>query len=652
MRLHAPASLHTARRHLAAAVALACVAGAALAAPADGEPAAQPVKELHYGDTLFNFYQQKYFSSLTGLMVSQHFGRMPKHADEAEILRGGLLLSYGLHREAGAVFAQLIERGAPPAVRDRAWFYLAKIRYQRGFLAEAEDAVGRIAATLPAELEEERVLLQAQLLMARADYSGASRTLAGLSGKEHGKDSAMLYARYNLGVALVRNGDTPGGSAFLDDVGKAPAATEDLRSLRDQANVALGFAAMQAGRPEGARGYLERVRLNGPHSNKALLGFGWAAAEMKQPKSALVPWTELAGRDGNDAAVLEGRIALPYALAELGALGQALARYNDAIAAFEREGTALDESIAAIRAGKLVDGLLEQNPGEGMGWFWNIGQLPQMPHGAHLGPVLAQHEFQEAFKNVRDLHFLARNLKDWDSNLGVYGDMLANRRQGYAERLPALRAKAQDTGLPALQKKRDALAAELQTAQTKADGVAFADDRQRDLLQRLEQARATLERAGADPALAGAADRVRLAAGVLAWNLAQEQPARLWSAQKALKATDAGLAEARTRDEAIARAQQDEPARHEAFAKRIAELGTRIRALAPQVQALGVEQQKALQDIAVAELERQKERLAAYTAQARFAVAQLHDRAKVAKVDNVEKLAKAADTGATDAPAR
>jgi len=631
MRLRAPNPLHAALRRLALGAAVACVATSALAAadtPPAAAAAAQPVKDPHYGDTLFNFYQQKYFSSLTGLMVSQHFDRVPQHADEAEILRGGLLLSYGLHREAGEVFAQLIERGAPPPVRDRAWFYLAKIRYQRGFLTEAETAVGRITDQLPPELEEERVLLQAQLYMAKADYAGASRTLGALTGKE----SANLYARYNLGVALVRSGDTAGGSALLDQVGQAPAATEDLRSLRDQANVALGFAALQGGKPEGARTYLERVRLNGTHSNKALLGFGWAAAELKQPKMALVPWTELAQRESGDSAVLEGRIALPYALAELGALGQSLERYNDAIAAFEREGTALDESIVAIRAGKLVDALLERNPGEGMGWFWNIGKLPQMPHGAHLGPVMAQHEFQEAFKNVRDLQFLARNLQDWDSSLGVFGDMLANRRQAYAERLPGLRAKAQDTDLPALQKRRDALAAELERAQAQADGLAFANNQQRDLMQRLEQSRATLERAGADPSLAGAMDRVRLAAGVLTWNLAQDHSARLWDAQKALKATDAGLAEARARDEAIARAQKEEPARHEQFAVRIAELGGRIRALAPRVLALGVEQQNALQDIAVAELERQKERLVAYTTQARFAVAQLHDRAKIAKV--------------------
>ena len=72
------------------------------------------------------------------LMVSQHFDRVARHADEAEVLRGGMLLSYGMHREAGEIFARLIDKGAPPPVRDRAWFYLAKIRYQRGYLAEAE----------------------------------------------------------------------------------------------------------------------------------------------------------------------------------------------------------------------------------------------------------------------------------------------------------------------------------------------------------------------------------------------------------------------------------------------------------------------------------------------------------------------------------
>ncbi|HUG25932.1 hypothetical protein, partial [Piscinibacter sp.] len=597
------------------------------------QPQPSPVKDPHYGDALFHFFADDHFTAITTLMASQHFERVPQHADEAEVLRGGMLLSYGLHRQAGEIFAQLIDKGAAPPVRDRAWFYLAKIRYQRGFAADAEAALARIGAHLPPELEEERHLLKANLLMARADYAGAADVLGGIADTA----KAAAYARYNLGVALIRSGDTARGAALLDALGRSPTTSatgvEEFRSLRDQANVALGFAALKDDRAEEARTYLQRVRLNGMHSNKALLGFGWAAASLKDPKLALVPWTELAQRDTSDSAVLEARIAVPYAYAELQAFGQSLQRYQDAIAAFERESAGLDESIAAIRSGKLVAGLLDSNPGEEMGWFRQIRHLPEMPHAAHLAQVLARHEFQEAFKNFRDLRFLSRNLQHWQDNLGVFGDMLANRRNAYAERLPKVReaAQASGTGLDGLQQRRDALAQELATAEAAADGLAFADEKQRDLLARLATVSAILKSAGTEPEFAAAHERARLAAGALTWQLAQDHYGRLWEAKKALVTTDTQLAEARLRDAALAQAQQDEPQRFEQFAGRIDTLAQRLQALIPQVAALSGEQQQAVQDIAVAELTRQKERLAVYTMQARYAVAQLYDRASVAR---------------------
>ncbi|HZE92757.1 MAG TPA: hypothetical protein VE029_13770 [Rhizobacter sp.] len=619
------------------------LAGAALAASAIAAGPAvaadpvnsHPLKDPHYGDVLFHFYQEHYFTSITRLMVSQHFKRVDHHVDEAELLRGGMLLSYGLHREAGDIFAGLIEKGAEPPVRDRAWFFLAKIRYQRGFLAAAEDALGRIENHLPPELENERVLLKASLLMARADYAAAAAVLKGVTGKT----GAGPYARYNLGVALIKNGDIAGGFAFLDALGTAatPAvvvgqenpATEEFRSLRDQANVALGFTALQYNNPSAARIYLERVRLDGMHSNKALLGFGWAAAALKQPDQALAPWTELAQRDPSDSAVLEARIAVPYAYAELKAFGPALDGYNEAIAAFERERVGLDESIAAIRAGKLVDGLLERNPGEEMGWFWNIRELPDMPHVGHLAPVLAQHQFQEAFKNLRDLRFLSKNLAQWQDNIGVFSDMLANRRQAFAERLPDIRkrAGAGASGLGALKQQADALATDVARVEADADAAALADARQRDMLARLARARATLATMGDTPEADAARARYRLVSGALTWQLAQEFAQRLWDAKKSLQTIRAALADAVRSDAALAQAQHDEPLRFDAFAARIAELDPRIKALIPRVAALGQEQQQAVQELAVAELERQKERLAAYTVQARFAVAQLYDHA-------------------------
>jgi hypothetical protein len=331
--------------------------------------------------------------------------------------------------------------------------------------------------------------------------------------------------------------------------------------------------------------------------------------------------------------VLEARIAVPYAYAELGAFGQALERYTEAIAAFDRESASLDESIAAIRAGKLVDGLIERNPGDEMGWFWNIRELPEMPHAGHLAHVLAQHEFQEAFKNFRDLRFLSNNLQSWADNLAVFGDMLGNRRQAYADRLPKILAAQKESlsGLASLQKRRDALAKELAEAQANSDAAAFADAKQRDLRARLDNVDAILENAGSDPELAAARERARLASGALTWQLAQDYPARLWEAQKALGIADAELDEAGRRQAALEQAQRDEPVRFEKFAQRIAALHPRIQALIPRVAALSREQQGQVQDLAIAELTRQKERLAVYATQARFAVAQLYDRATLSK---------------------
>jgi len=607
---------------------LAVGAGAADVKPGDAYKV-RPVQEPHYGDTLFRFYQDQYFSAITSLMVSQHFNRVAQHADEAEVLRGGMLLSYGMHREAGQIFATLIEKGAPPPVRDRAWYYLAKIRYQRGFIAEAEEAMARIENNLPGAMQEDRVLLQAQLLMARADYAGAAAVLETLAKSSN----VGAYARYNLGIAWLRSGDSERGAKALDEIGKTPAATEEFKALRDKANVALGFAALQEEKPEAARGYLERVRLSSMLANKALLGFGWASSALSEHKKALVPWQELTSgqRDDGDAAVLEARMAVAYAYAELGAHGQALDSYKGAIGAYEREHLSLNESIAAIRGGKLLQGLVDRNPGEEMGWFWTIEQLPELPHASHLTQVLAQHEFQEAFKNWRDLRFLAKNLQGWSEALSVYNDMLANRRQAYAQRLPKVREAAGQLDVAALVKRREAVAAELAKAEAELDGAALADDARRSQLARLDSIQDVLKRAGADPEVAAAAERVRRVAGALAWELAQVLPARLWEMKKALRTIDAELAQAQGRGQALVQAQRDEPARHEQFAARIVALGQHIQALIPKVAALTNEQQGQVQELAVAELQRQQERLAAYTTQAQFAVAQLYDRAALAR---------------------
>lgn len=624
------------RISLVGVLAAGAIGNAAAQSAADAAVRPVVIAAPHYGDTLFHFYQDDYFHAITGLMVSQHFGRVAPHDDEGEVLRGGMMLSYGLHEQAADIFARLIERNAPATVRDRAWFFLARIRHQRGLLAQAQEALDRISAPLKGALEEDRQLLQAQVLMARQDYAAAAAVLDAIKGST----TAGLYARFNLGVALLKTGEERSierGTLLLNEVGQAPGANEEFRSLRDRANVALGFVSLQSHKPREARVALQRVRLSGAQSNKALLGYGWAASELNDPRLALVPWTELATRNLTDASVLEAQIAVPYAMGEIGAYSLALQNYRSAVDVFEREKRGLDESIAAIRAGKLVLELLLQNPGSGLGAFARMDTLPEMPHAAHLVPLLADHPFQETFKHLRDLQFLDRNLAQWQAKLGVYTDMLDNRRNAFANRLPAVRAQAAAVDLPKLQQRRQALAAEWARAEASTDAAAFANPRERDLLSRIERAQATLARApgqgeAAEPAEgAAAAERLRRASGALTWQLAQRFNERSWVARKGLRDTEGALADARARDAALLKAQQEEPARHERFAARIAELRLRMQALQPQVVALVEQSQSQLQDIAVAELEGQKERLDVYAAQARLAIAQILDRAQLAQ---------------------
>jgi hypothetical protein len=610
--------------------------GRAWAGPSPDAGQRHEVRDPYYGVTLFDYFQEHYFSSLTDLMVAQHFGRLTHSADEAEVLRGGLVLSYGLDREAALIFTRLIDAGAAPPIRDRAWYYLAKIRYQKGLLAESQEALEHIKDALPPGLEEDRLLLQANLLMLRGEFAPAAALL-----KPHADDeNAGLYTRYNLGIALIRSGSVARGSEILDEIGVEPADTDEMRSLRDKANVALGFAAIQNKDPERARVYLSRVRLTGLMASRALLGFGWAADSLKSPKDALVPWSELAGRDSSDPAVLEALLAVPYALAEIGANAQSLEYYGKALAAYDQAAANIDASIAIIRSGKFLDSLLARNPGDEMGWFWKIDRLPDLPNAGHLASVMAQHPFQQAFKDYRDLRFLAHNLQDWDLKLGIMDDMLANRRQAFAQRLPQIVASQRNAGISRLDARRDAIVTELGTAQERADGLAFADARERALGARLDRVRSNLAArqatapaadAGTDAQtdLATARERYRRVAGALGWELAEAFPMRLWTAKKSLQQLNEVLQQLHVRDTELVAAQATEPQSFDALAARISALRDRVTAMQPKIAELAILQQQAVQDLAVAELEQQRERLTAYSSQARFAIAEIYDRATI-----------------------
>ena len=631
-----------ARLPIVAAVALALPAVDAVAARADDDGIV--VQDLAYGEVLFEFFQEDYFSALTRLLAAQERGELKHHGAEAELMLGGLYLSYGQHRLAGEIFERVLEQSVDPALHDRAWYFLAKIWQQRGYLPEADAALARIRGELPEELEPERQMLHAQVLMEQGRFAEA---LTALEAWRRPGDAWVGYAKYNIGVSLVRLGQIEEGARVLDEVGRLDPENPAFDALRDKANVALGYAWLQAARPVEAKPSLQRVRLDGPFSNKALLGVGWSDAETTDYRAALAPWLVLRERSLLDSAVQESMLAVPYAFAQLGANKQAADHYVDAIEAFSSEIVRLTQSIDAIEKGELITELLgehEDVANQASGWYWRLERIPDTVESRYLYELLASNRFQEGLKNYRDLVQLNRNLDRWTESLGAFDDILDTRQRAYEQRLPTIDASLQSVDLAAMTKRRVELESRLQAIERSEDVVALGTAKEQENWARIEAMEAKLALLPHDAESDEMRAKYRFLRGLLLWDLQRDYKARLWAEHKALADLDRQLREAQRRHHQVSSSRDDWPEKFVTLTARIDSLMPRVQGLQESAQLALRHQQDFLQDIAVEELKAQRDRLNTYMVQARFALASIYDRA-AARVEPPGGAAVAAEAG-------
>jgi hypothetical protein len=591
---------------------------------ADKLPATR-VLDLHYGDVLFQSFIGEDFEALTRLEAYSQWNQMPHHVGEAELLAGGLYLQLGMHNEAGRRFEKLLGAEIPANVRNRAWFYLAKVWYARGYFDRTVDSLARVEGRLAGLLEAEKIHLWTNALMHLERYDEAIALLNSWKSAS----SWMVFARFNLGVALVRSNRLAQGADFLDAVGTLDSDNAEMLALRDKANLALGFAYLQGNEPAKAKPFLERVRLNGAQSSRALLGLGWANAALDKFEEALTPWLELRDRNLLDAAVQEAYLAVPYAFAKLGANGQASEYYEQALKSFATESGHIDESIGKIREGSLLRALLGNDDSKTpqRGWFWQLTELPDAPESRYLYPILAGNDFQEGLKNFRDLAFLGSTLERWDENMVVYQDMIDARERAYAQRIPRVDALLASGAVDTVEARRKAVDGRLNEVVNTEDVAALGTAPQRAQWQRIEALEAAVAADPANPEFADARDKLRLVKGVLYWDLRQSYRDRLYQQRRQLQQLDKSLTEASSRWLRVQQARQTAPTTTGDFAARITALQAQMTKLRAGLADASAAQSNLLADIAVGELEAQKQRIADYEVQARYALATIYDRA-------------------------
>jgi hypothetical protein len=595
------------------------------------------VRDLHYGDVLFYLYQGDDLTAATRLLAYEQWERIPHHESEGRLLLGGLYLSLGLHNEAGQIFEKLLGDDVPTGVRNRAWFYLAQVWYERGYLDKAEGALRHVNGRMSPELQARKEHLFANVLIHQDKVDEAVKLLAA----SRSTDVWGAYARFNLGVALVRKQRLADGESFLTAVGTLESSQPEMLALRDRANLAIGFAYLQAGNPTKARGAFERVRLDGPFSNKALLGTGYADAAAGDFERALTPWTVLRGRNVLDSAVQESYIAVPYAYSKLGANDQSVEYYQDALNSLETESGRIDASVNRIRDGSLLKAVLGAEREDGAhDWYWQLRHVPDAPESRYLYAVLAGYDFQVGLRSYRDMLYMDDTMARWDDSMDAFRSMIDTREKAYQERLPAADSLLGSGTLDSLRQRRQDVRERLQEITQDGNVAALGSPEEQQQWARVLRDEAALDGKPADDDSAQAAAKLRLIKGVLYFRLNESYRARLWQQQRTMKDLDVALREAQSRWIRVERARKNVPMNTGDFARKVTALKERIASVRVRLAAVQEKQKVYLAQLAIDQLGQQKDRLSAYQVQARFALANMYDRAATA----ASAVAKRPDT--------
>jgi hypothetical protein len=591
------------------------------------------LRDLYFGEALFHAHQGHYFDALQRLdtelgqyhaLDEPQFDSLHYHIGAAEFDVGDFELNYRMHHRAGRAIRAVLEGNVEEPVRNEAAFRLARIHFQKDQPEDALHALERIHGEVPDSIADDLEFLRANVYLALDRPRDAVEVLERLQRS----DSLKGFAAYNLGIALLQNGDTEAAMAQLDRAGQVDVADEGGFAIRDKANLVLGtmlFEAQDYGRAEQS---LDRVRIDGPLSNRALLRAGWAEVSGGNVERALVPWNILATRHATDLSVQEALLAAPFAYSKLNVHGRAALLYGHALETYTTELERLDASIDSIRKGSFLEALVREELRQDADWVIRLRQLPDTPETYYLMELMASHDFHTALRNYLDLEDLRARLVSWQTSFDAFEDLIGLRRQNYDPLLPEIDAQFRelDAQVRLRIEQRQHLEKRLQHLLIAPRPEHLATTDEQSLAERLDSIEEQLGDAD-DPqleALRARLDRVR---GALIWRWRTEYHERLTAAHEHLAELNTAIATMAQHYDSMVRSRQAATHSYVGYDAPINRLRRRVGDALDRVTLLMARQGHMLETVAIEELQARRERLHDYQEKARFAVADSYDRA-------------------------
>lgn len=623
-------------------LALALVASS-LATNAEENSGPASVRDLSYGVMLYQYFLNKPLQALTESAIAKSRGGMKGHGQHPLLLEGGIRLQFGMDKLAEQTFTKLLDANATPKVRSQAWFYLAKIAYQRQQFQRASELLTKVDKRFLPVVFDEFLLLQSNIAVRTQQLDTPISLLA-----EFDESSMLLpYAHYNAGVAWqhrLDKRDTPsllGGNLWQYAVAQFDAVvascarfinedveSDEYKALSDRANLAAGYVLLQANQYEGSIEHFRSVRLDGPYANDAMLGYGWAATEAKHFQVALTPWQHLSEQALMNAAVQESFLALPYIYEKLGAPAQALAKYEQSAKAYQSEILRLNDEISGLASADLMALFVEELGDGPVNWVLDDAQLRLKQHSPYLSQLLSEHGFHASLMDLRDIQRLKFGLLAWQDKLSVFQDagLGTSSRALSPERIADLNLTQR---LTALRLQRDAAQKALATAQRTNDWSAVLEGQAYSQSQRIESNMSRLSRlkaAGED--VQQEEQRLLFLQGLMHWQSRDEFSINLRKAQRQLKEVDQEILTLEAYSQRL-NILSDKPELSVGKQQAISDAQARVVQMLQTIDRVSSATEKQLLAQAATHLTAQRDNIVRYLAQVRVSITRLYDLSAV-----------------------
>ena len=217
-----------------------------------------------------------------------------------------------MHHRAGRAIKAVLEGAVDEAVRNEAAFRLARIHFQKDQLDDALHALARINGTVPEAITDDVEFLRANVYMATRPAGRGGR---GARSAAERREAWPGLPPTTSASRCCRTADHRKRSSSWTRPGSSERRSRRCSRSATSPTWCSAPCCSKSGNFERAKQSLDRVRLEGPFSNQALLRAGWAEASAQNYDRALVPWNILAEREPTDAAVQEAMLAVPHAYA-------------------------------------------------------------------------------------------------------------------------------------------------------------------------------------------------------------------------------------------------------------------------------------------------------------------------------------------------